>query len=261
MPRLRFVKMHGSGNDFVVIDNRLVGLKLAPLSIERLCRRPEGIGADGLLLLEKGDLVHYRMRYFNADGGEVEMCGNGARCIGYFIYILEGKKSFPLQTGAGLIEVEIVGENYVKISMPEPEDFRLNFSLPNLEGVYNFVIVGVPHLVIFTDKLDSLDIVTLARPLRYSFIEGGTNVDFVEIVDPNTLRIRTYERGVEDETLSCGTGATASALIAGKLGFVNSPVKVLVRYPEPLTITFNSDFSHPALSGPVSVSFVGEIEI
>ncbi len=259
--RIKFFKMHGSGNDFVVIDNRIIKLRFEPELIRAICERHKGIGADGVLLLEKGDLSYYRMRYYNSDGGEVDMCGNGARCIGYFVYLADGISNFPLQTNAGIIEIKVVSDYMVQVELPRPESVRTNFKIDGYSGEYHFVIIGVPHLVKFVEKVELVDVIGEGRTLRYKFMPGGTNVDFVEVIDKQTIRLRTYERGVEDETLSCGTGAVASAFISALLNLVNPPVKVVVNYPEPLNISFGEGLMKPKLTGPVRLSFTGEIEI
>lgn len=259
--RVKFFKMHGSGNDFVLIDNRITKIEIRAHTVRWLCDRKIGIGADGLLLVESGVHKMYRMRYFNADGGEVDMCGNGARCVGYFIYLADGKRAFTLETRAGFVEVEIIKDGFVRVGMPEPTSVRSDIEVPGYDGRFHFVVVGVPHLIKFVDNIDSVDVSGLGCQLRHSFIEGGTNVDFVRVVNESSIRVRTYERGVESETLSCGTGATASAYIASLLGLVKPPVRVIVNYPEALEIDFGRELRHPKLTGPATVSFTGEIDL
>ncbi|MDO8602444.1 MAG: diaminopimelate epimerase [Candidatus Omnitrophota bacterium] len=218
MSRLNFTKMVGAGNDFVVIDNGLNarGSRLRGFSAlaKRLCNRKTGIGADGILVLEKSKIADFKMRIFNADGSEAEMCGNGLRCAVLFKGI---KRKVKVETIAGIYDGEITAKDRVKIRMEEPLGLRLNFPV-NVSGreiKANFINTGVPHTIIFVEGLDKINVDSIGSEIRYhnEFKPKGSNVNFVEIISGGNIKIRTYERGVEGETLACGTGAVASAII------------------------------------------------
>src|SRR5881296_1028068 len=208
---LRFTKMNGAGNDFILIDNRAREIDLDRSQIAHLCNRHRGIGADGVLLLElPANRADFRMRYFNADGGEAEMCGNGARCFARFanrVAGAEGKISF--ETQAGVISAELAS-NLVTLRMTEPTDLRLNITLPvaNEDKSVHFINSGVPHVVIPVSRIDDVDVRREGSAIRYHkmFSPKGANVNFIEKRGPKKIAARTYERGVEDETLACGTG-------------------------------------------------------
>lgn len=267
---LQFTKMNGAGNDFVMLDNRDLSLSLTTEQIAALCDRHRGIGADGLLLVEPaqsgGD---FRMRYYNADGGEAEMCGNGARCFGSFVNHLHGGSltSIRFETQAGMISAEF--ENgQVRINMSEPHSLQLSQYLPvagqNL--VVHSVNTGVPHAVVFVDDLKSTDVRTLGAGLRYhdAFKPKGTNANFVSVFAPDSIAIRTYERGVEDETLACGTGMVASALIHHERTGAPSPVSVLVKGGDTLQVGFTREgdsYRNVTLFGPADFVFTGQITI
>ncbi|RST61206.1 diaminopimelate epimerase [Siminovitchia terrae] len=247
MRKVPFKKMHGCGNDFVVIDNRDSVMKSFELShfVKSVCTRRFHIGADGLMLLEKSTSADFKMRYFNSDGSEGEMCGNGARCIVKYAYLMGiGGDVMTFETLNGIYEGRILNEN-VQIKFPPIpiQDFHLNQPFPSNENVfYHFAWVGVPHTVFVERNIDlkqDQSFIQWARAIRYNpaICTSGTNVNLIEICDENQIKIRTYERGVEDETLACGSGATASAIISGLLSNVSSPVKVHTKGGI-LTITF-----------------------
>jgi len=226
MERLNFKKMVGAGNDFIVIDSRIednkgLTAKNFCLSVKKLCDRKTGIGADGVLVLERSKIADFRMRIFNADGSEAEMCGNGLRCAVLFFGI---KKRVKVETKAGMYEGEIAGENRVKVKMEDPKDLKLNFPL-KVNGrkiKVDLINTGVPHAVVFVEGVDKIAVDVIGSAIRYhnEFKPKGTNANFVEAIDEANIKIRTYERGVEAETLSCGTGSVASAIIANyKLPF------------------------------------------
>ncbi len=205
--------MVASGNDFVVIERSQNPAINNPRILARsICDRKFGVGADGLLLLEKSKIADVRMRIFNPDGSEAEMCGNGARCSVLYV----GRRNTKLETKAGIIQSQLKG-NSVKIKLTEPKDLKLNLPIKvnNRTLQVNFINTGVPHTVIFVADLDKIDVINLGRQIRFHkrFAPQGTNVDFVEALSNKSIKIRTYERGVEDETLACGTGIVASALI------------------------------------------------
>jgi len=217
MRKMVFTKMVGAGNDFVLVDFKGAGqgLGVNGALARRLCERKTGIGADGVLFLEKSKAVDFKMRVFNADGSEAEMCGNGLRCAVLFKGI---KGKAKVETMAGIYEGEITSKNRVKVKMEEPAGLRLNFPI-DINGrdiKANFINTGVPHTVILVEGLDKIDLISLGSQIRHhdEFKPKGTNVNFVEVLDGNNIKIRTYERGVEGETLACGTGSVASAVVS-----------------------------------------------
>jgi diaminopimelate epimerase len=267
---LHFYKMNGAGNDFIVIDNRDLTIKLDAETIEALCDRHRGIGADGLLAVEPAEQgADFKFRYYNADGGEAEMCGNGARCFGRFTAaLLDGDpQRVTFETIAGTLAAEIVDEN-IRIAMSDPKDLKLDsgISVPGLDAVVHSLNTGVPHAVAFVADLAAVDVVTHGRAIRRhpGFAPAGTNANFATVLEPGHIAIRTYERGVEDETLACGTGMVACALIHHLLSGAPSPIKVDVAGGETLEIGFEATggaFSNVTLTGPADFVFEGEIEI
>ncbi|MBI3990153.1 MAG: diaminopimelate epimerase [candidate division NC10 bacterium] len=267
MGKLTFYKMSGSGNDFVLIDNRGKRLDQDPQEFARkICHRQLSVGADGLILLEPSEMADFKMRIINADGSEAEMCGNGGRCIARLAHMLGvANERMAFETLAGLIRAEVRGAR-VKLQMVKPYGLRLNLDIPISGSRYTVhsINTGVPHAILFTQDLDRAPVFELGRKLRYheAFQPAGTNVDFVQVTGPNAIRIRTYERGVEDETFACGTGATASALIAASLGRVTSPVAVTVRSGERLTVYFeerDGTFEEVFFEGEVRLVCHGEL--
>lgn len=268
---LHFYKMNGAGNDFIVIDNRDLSIKLSKGEIEALCDRHRGIGADGLLAVEPAENgADYKFRYYNADGGEAEMCGNGARCFGRFTAHIgdEVQNSVSFETIAGMLTAEMIGED-VRIAMSDPFDLDLNTNceIESLGAAIHFINTGVPHAVAFVDDLENLDVVKHGATIRYHerFSPKGTNANFAKVLAPDHIAIRTYERGVEDETLACGTGMCAAALIHSLLTDAPSPVKVDVAGGDTLEIGFErtgeSSFRNVTLSGPADFVFEGDIEV
>jgi diaminopimelate epimerase len=262
-----FTKMVGTGNDFILIDNRADCLNgdLSPL-VQRLCSRRVSVGADGLLLLEESDQADFKMRYFNADGGEAAFCGNGARCIARYAVLsgIAGKQmSFESETG---IHRAWVNETDVTIDMPEPTDRRLDVALSEVSMVVHSVTVGVPHVVIFVEHVGGVDVVGQGRVIRHSeqFRPAGTNVNFVQVLPSGELVVRTYERGVEDETYSCGTGICASAVIAHLVRRAEVPVEVFTNRGERLTVSFQSQEDKIVactLTGEARVVYQGKLMI
>lgn len=267
-----FVKMSGSGNDFIIIDDRdgqLDELDKSALAVY-LCRRQVSIGADGLIFMERSQRADFRMNYFNSDGSSAAMCGNGARCAAYSNSMINGKSEIKIETDAGIVIAKILSvQGSVEIQMPGAE-----LLLPNIELVidglpmrFDLYNTGVPHAVTFVDDIESVPVKHWGREIRYHrrFMPDGANADFVEVIDDETLRIRTYERGVEDETLACGTGAIAAALSAHRKKLVKMPVNVLTELPDKLTINLNEqqtfDAIKPTLAGKVIFSFSGEVNI
>ena len=267
---LNFTKMNGAGNDFVMIDNRDKKFSLDREVIARLCDRHRGIGADGLIAAEPpqqpgSDL---RMRYFNADGGEAEMCGNGARCFSRYGSRLLGRtENIAFDTLAGVITAKLLGEN-VQLGMSQPHALSMNTRLDAAEDTLevHFLNTGVPHAVVFREDLPATDVRKLGAALRYHahFAPKGTNANFVGVRADGSLAIRTYERGVEDETLACGTGVVASALMHHLLHAAPSPVAVQVKGGETMHVGFEyagGSFSNVTLTGPADFVFDGTIAI
>lgn len=268
---LHFYKMNGAGNDFVVIDNRELTYALSSEQIAWLCDRHRGVGADGLLAVEPAEgEADFKFRYYNADGGEAEMCGNGARCFARFASALmdDPPDELSFETVAGLLKARQVDED-IQIDMSEPVGLELNCAVEvdGLAGPVHAINTGVPHAVVFVDGLDQFDVVSAGRAIRQHahFAPQGTNANFVEVRGPNHLAIRTYERGVEDETLACGTGMVACALIHHCVNGADTPISIDVRGGDTLEIGFERGadgvFREVTLTGPADFVFEGEIEI
>lgn len=267
-----FFKIHGAGNDFVVVDNRKNRYNIwQAKNVNQICRMHTGIGADGLLLLEESDKSDFKMRFFNSDGYESEMCVNGSRCISYFAYQLGIiKKKFTFEAGDGLHRGEINQSDTVKVEVKVNKQERLrtfpdNFQLPRFIQYKNFINTGVPHLILHCDSedLDSIAVKEIGSKLRFHeyFQPQGTNVNFVKILKDQTqleLRIRTYERGVEAETLSCGSGATAAALSYFNQNKYNSNNVVVITKGGLLKIYISLDNEQIFLEGPVEIAYRGK---
>lgn len=266
---IKFTKSVATGNDFIVIDNRSSALRnnLSQFA-KRLCNRVHGIGADGLLLLEKSKKGDFKMRIFNPDGSEAEMCGNGSRCIALYAKTKRiAKADMQIETRAGIIKASVKGDE-VKTKLTDPKDIQWNLCLEINKCPYrvNFADTGVPHVIYFVDDIQNIDVKNLGAEMRYhkEFSPAGTNVDFVKIVDKNKIKVRTYERGVEDETLGCGTGAVASAIISAEAEKLISPVNVETRGGEILKVYFDrvdGGFKNVYLEGKARLVFDGEIQI
>jgi diaminopimelate epimerase len=266
---LRFTKMNGAGNDFVMIDNRAGDLRLAADQIAKICDRHRGVGADGVLVLERPtNGATFRMRYYNADGGEAEMCGNGARCFARYASRVAGPvDELSFETPAGVIGADLQGE-LVCLQMSEPTDLRLGIKIPlsdrTLDG--HFVNSGVPHVVIPVDDLENVDVRGIGSATRRHelFQPKGANVNFLKRRGDRQISIRTYERGVENETLACGTGVVASALVFAATEDVGGPIGVLVRGGNELKVGFDKvgeQFKNVTLTGPADFVFEGTIEL
>lgn len=267
---LRFTKMNGAGNDFVMLDNRTGEIHLKPDDISRICDRHRGVGADGVLVLEPArNGADFRMRYYNRDGGEAEMCGNGARCFARFA-IKHGAvngKMISFETPAGVIRAEL-REELVTLQMSEPVDFRSNLELETSSRKYlaHFINSGVPHVVVPVPRIGDVDVQGDGASIRNNqlFAPKGTNVNFLEKRAGDKIAIRTYERGVEEETLACGTGVVASALVFAAVEKVKGPIAVLVRGGSELSVDFDGDaggFRNVRLTGPAEFVFEGTIAL
>jgi diaminopimelate epimerase len=220
--KIAFFKYQGTGNDFVMVDDRAQDFPVSRELIASICHRRFGVGADGLILLQNSPEYDFKMVYFNADGGEGSMCGNGGRCVVMFasdLGIISGKTRFIAVDGA---HEATVSDDIVELKMSGVKD------LEQYEE-YDFMNTGSPHYVTYVEHVDEVDVVNQGSEIRYGDVygpKGGTNVNFVEVIEENHLSVRTYERGVEDETFSCGTGVTACALSASLRAGWGSPITV-----------------------------------
>ena len=267
---LDFVKMNGAGNDFILVDNRAGAIKLTTEQIVRLCDRHRGIGADGLLLLVPNTTgrADWSWDFFNSDGSVADMCGNGARCFARFIQsVASVKEQTSFETGAGVITAKF-SDARVTIGLTSPKDLRLTEAVPTTAGklMAHSLNTGVPHAVVFVPDADQAMVQQLGAELRYHehFKPKGTNVNFAQVLGPNHIRVRTYERGVEGETLACGTGVTASALVSSRVHQFTSPVKVQVQGGDTLEVSWSETggaFADVKLSGPADFVFKGSIEL
>lgn len=265
-----FTKMNGAGNDFVIADNRLQTIRLTPEQAARICDRHRGVGADGVMLLipcasKKAD---WSWDFFNSDGSRAEMCGNGARCFARYIQKLTGAgDKITFETTAGIITA-VFHEDEVTISLTTPKDLRLNETVFLKSGatIIHSLNTGVPHAVVFVEDADQAMVQPTGAEVRHHphFAPRGTNVNFVQLLGGNSIRVRTYERGIENETLACGTGVTASALVASRTHQLASPIKVQVQGGDILKVSFeekNGAFENVRLTGPADFVFDGKIEI
>lgn len=259
--------MHGAGNDFILIDDRAAQFPVTDNCwIKHICSPHKGIGAEGLILLQSSGKASFLMRFFNPDGSEADMCGNGIRCAARLAYDLDiAQKEMTIKTRAGILKAAI-NKNSVKIAMPPCSDIRLNFPV-RVAGkriTCNFVNTGVPHLVIETDDLEKTDLPRLGPLLRRhrDFAPDGTNVNCLRVTGESSLSVRTYERGVEGETFSCGTGITACAVLAALNNRVKPPVKATCRHGDILEVDFKrngNSVKNVTLAGPAEYVFEGEI--
>jgi diaminopimelate epimerase len=271
--KINFFKITAAGNDFILIDNRyrLILPQLYTVVAQKLCNRKYAIGADGLILLEISNIADFKMKYFNADGSHASMCGNGGRAIAKFAYDLNivNSKKIIFETDAGIVNAEIIHNDKVKLYIYDPSDIKSNIKIlvENKNFNIDFINTGVPHAVIFVNNIKEIDVSKYGKLIRYheQFKEnGGTNVNFVEIKNNNTIFVRTYERGVEDETLACGTGITASSIISILKGFTQSPINIISKGGDNLIVSCNLSKGNPTnvtLEGPVSIAFKGIIII
>ncbi|MRR39226.1 diaminopimelate epimerase [bacterium] len=266
---IEFTKMSGTGNDFIVIDAYHTTLDIDWSAFAaKYCPRRTGVGVDGLLLLGRSLTVDFDYRIFNADGSEAEMCGNGARCAAAFA-VEHGfaGRNMRFTTRAGIIEARVNPDD-VSIMMTPPHDLQKGIDL-DMDGQKvqaHFINTGVPHAVLFTRELDDTDVHGLGRKIRTHkrFAPAGTNVNFVQVTGGTSIRVRTYERGVEAETLACGTGAVASAILSHAAGKVSgSPVRVSVPGGD-LKIEFtcgDGEYRDVWLTGEVSYIFRGTLAV
>ncbi len=268
MKPITFSKMSGSGNDFIVIDNRTGitgGINLKEF-ITSVCRRKLSVGADGLILIEPSDKADFRWQFFNSDGSRAEMCGNGARCAARFAYVngIAGQ-TLSFETDAGIVSGEVDAER-AKVKMPVPTELRMDYSIELAHGpiAVSSLNTGVPHVVIMQEAVDGVDVFGLGKAIRNhaAFAPAGTNVNFICRQGSGSLKIRTYERGVENETLACGTGCSASALVASIKLKWKSPINLLTRSGETLTIYFTENdgsFRNVFLEGDARMIYTAQL--
>lgn len=266
---IQFTKMHGAGNDFILVDDRKRHFPTNDNEwLAEAMNRRTGIGSDGLILVQPSDHAHFRMRFFNPDGGEVEMCGNGARCVSRFARdIGAAPDHMSIETVAGVLHADMLG-SLVRLYLTAPHGWILENMLEvnGVPTVYSSVNTGVPHAVIKVDDIEQLDIMSTGRAIRYHdiFAPAGTNANFAMISGDQSLVVRTYERGVENETLACGTGITACALIAGRCWNMSPPIQVTCAHGDILEVNFegtDESVENVTLTGPAVYVFTGEIEV
>jgi diaminopimelate epimerase len=273
-----FTKIHGSGNDFILIDNRELNIQLTREHVIHLCDRHRGIGADGILLWvpSRSGKADWAWHFFQQDGETADMCGNGSRCFGRFIHhTLQNEMNFTFETGAGIVSVKAAHENarMITVTLTDPKDICVNAlmidipeSSPLRQRSIHSVHMGVPHAVEFVPNVQDVNVLAVGRALRiHAHFPSGTNVNFAQIIGPNHLRVRSYERGVEGETLACGTGVTAAALVAARVHAFTSPVQVDVASGDCLLVSFQTEhdsreFRQVQLTGPTEIVFVGSLE-
>lgn len=258
--KIPFHKMHGAGNDFILVDDRA---RVFPIDdrafIARIGARRTGIGCDGIILLQPSEPADLRMRFINPDGNEQDMCGNGARCFARLACDLGAAPArMAIETGAGIVRAEVSGDQ-IRLILGNPSDLKSGLDA-GLDWPVDFANTGVPHAVVRVDDLAGLDLPGLGRRLRYHplFAPEGTNANFVKVEADATVSIRTYERGVEAETLACGTGAVAAAWVAVRHGWAGWPVAVHCAGGYDLLV--DSGAAGISLSGPAEYVFEGEVE-
>ncbi len=263
--------MSGAGNDFILADNRDGGLRPTRAQVAQLCHRQFGVGADGLMLLvpAAGQQADWAWQFWNSDGSDAEMCGNGARCFARYLQRVTGwsAPTVCFETAAGIIQASFEGER-VTVNLTPPHTLRLRDSVVTTAGPVEVssLNTGVPHAVVFVPDADHAMVHERGRELRHHphFGPRGTNVNFVEIKGPGYIRVRTYERGVEGETLACGTGVSACALVSARLHGFTSPVRVQVQGGDELRVGFREDageFRDVHLNGPATFVFEGRIDL
>lgn len=252
--------MHGAGNDFIMVDDRARRFPVADKAfMQRIASRRTGIGCDGIILIHPSDTADLRMCFINPDGNEVEMCGNGARCVARMAYDSGmASEHMTIETVAGTVHAEVLGET-VRLELTEPSDLELNLAL-GLEWPVDFVNTGVPHAVVWVDDVQVVDLPRWGRMLREHerFAPSGTNANFAKVEADGSITMRTYERGVEAETMACGTGAAAVAVAAVERGWVALPVSVHCAGGHDLVI--DSVQGKTSLMGGAEYVYDGEVE-
>ena len=273
MKKIRFTKMHGAGNDFVLVDDRDETFPERGSLIAAMAADHTGIGCEGVILVRKSSRADFRMTFYNPDGTEAELCGNGSRCVAAFAKRIGIVKSscMTFETGAGLVDAEIVDEDLVRIWMPEPKGRRYDCSAVCSEDgamsvTGDYLVVGVPHFIVPVSNVTKVDVEKAGRALRLSpeFAPNGANVDFVQFIPPSKAVIRTYERGVEAESGACGTGAVATAVVGVEAHGMSLPMHV--RSSQGYDRVVDGDYRQSqgtgfTLTGPVRVVFEGEMDL
>ncbi len=267
MDKLPFYKLSGSGNDFIIVNN-LKGeysFDFFKDIVKKVTSRNNGVGADGLIILNKDEEVDFRWDFFNSDGSIAEMCGNGARCAGRVFSIITGKKDILFRTLAGKIDAFVEG-TIVKVRLSDPTNYLDEVTIDVDGKIFKgaFINTGVPHFVLEVDDIDNFPVKEIGNKIRFHsyFSPKGTNVNFIKYLGGNSIKVRTYERGVEDETLACGTGSCASALVLGKKGIVRDKANIITSGGEMLSVYFKiegENFSNVYLEGQVRLICQGEI--
>ncbi len=263
---IEFYKMSGSGNDFIIIDNMDLSLDVGDLSefARKVCQPKISVGADGLVVIEPSDIADFKWRFFNSDGSVAEMCGNAARCVARFAYMKGiAVQEMSWETIAGIISAEVHDHSVkVKLTNPSPVESKIEIQTDGQKFILDSIDTGVPHAVVFVDDLDTCDVYHHGHNIRFHehFAPRGTNADFAAVIDRHNIKVRTYERGVENETLACGTGMVAAVLTAAQRGLVESPVDVLVQSGETLRVYFenqNGLWQEIYLEGRVKIVYQG----
>lgn len=270
-PTLDFVKMQGSGNDFVVIDNRARHVQQADMAhwAKAVCRRAFGVYADGIFFLENPpagrDDVDFVWHFYNADGSRAEMCGNGSRCAARLAHELGmAPKKLAIGTDAGVVRAEVLDPgDRVRVLLTPPKNVRTGIAL-NIGGhdlTAHLADTGVPHVVVFVDDANGVDVQTVGRAVRThaEFAPAGANANFAQLTGTDTFALRTYERGVEAETYACGTGAAATVYLAHKLGLCGPKADLVTSGGETLTIDVDGEDVY--LAGGAEITFVGQMNL
>lgn len=270
MKNISFTKMSGAGNDFILIDvDDNPKFLVSDKTIQKLCDRHNGIGADGVILISSSDNVDFTMNYYNADGSTGSLCGNGARCAIKFGFNTNRikKNSTHFISNNSEYSGEILKNGIIQFNLKPPFDLRENIrlSLAGQNVTAYFINTGSPHVVIKVDDLEKISVVEIAKEIRYlpEFAPDGTNVNFIKIMN-DEVHLRTYERGVEAETLACGTGSVAAAMICNLTDGINPPITILPRSKDKLFVNFNienNQFADVSLTGPVKEVFKGHFQI
>lgn len=277
MMKLNFTKMQGAGNDFVVIDSFTTPVTLTKKQIQHIANRFFGVGCDQLLMVEHTDTadVDFRYRIFNADGGEVEQCGNGARCFVRFVIEkkLTQKHEIKVETASGIITLKLQDDGQVTVNMGAPRflpeqipfladelEKQYPLTLNNDEIIISAVSMGNPHAVTLVDNVEAAPVSDFGPQIEsHPRFPQRVNAGFMQVLDPHQIKLRVYERG-SGETLACGTGACAAAVAGMQLGLLESPVLVNTRGGQ-LTIAWNGGDSSVMMTGPAEIVFEGQIEI
>ena len=267
---LTFTKMNGAGNDFIMLDNRDRKICLEKRQIIHLCDRHRGIGADGMIMIEPAENDgDFRMRYYNSDGHEAEMCGNGARCFARFADRVVNLEGHPVsfETMAGLVTAEFHGEE-TQLRLSDPFDLVMSsmIDINDMPLTVHSINTGVPHAVVVVDDINHVDVCGIGAAIRHhkNFNPSGTNVNFQSTITPREISIRTFERGVENETLACGTGMVACAIIHERLTGAGTPILVQVQGGDTLEVNWTTDgnvYTDVTLKGPAEFVFEGEIDV